>query len=96
MVITDIKLASWLKKDLEFCFLFIWQEHLHSKSSGAWFCVRVSITVLFWQKVYGARSANISRVGCERYSRLIKKTLARRKSIVAVHLLGLNKLYSLF
>ena len=96
MVITDIKLASWLKKDLEFCFLFIWQEHLHSTSSGAWFCVRVSITVLFWQKVYGARSANISRVGCERYSRLIKKTLARRKSIVAVHLLGLNKLYTLF
>ena len=35
-------------------------------------------------------------IGCERCSRLIKKTLARPKSIVAVHLLGLNKLYTLF
>ena len=37
-----------------------------------------------------------TRVECERWSRLIKKTLARRKSIVVVHLLGLNKLYTLF
>ena len=36
-----------------------------------------------------------TRVECERWSRLIKKTLARRKSIVVVHLLGLNKLYTL-
>ena len=37
-----------------------------------------------------------TKVGCERCSRLIKKTLVRRKSIVVVHLLGLNKLYTLF
>ena len=37
-----------------------------------------------------------TRVKCERCSRLIKKTLARRESIVVVHLLGLNKLYTLF
>ena len=37
-----------------------------------------------------------TRVGCERFSRLTKKTLARRKSIAVVHLLGLNKLYILF
>ena len=36
------------------------------------------------------------RVGCERCSRLMKKKLARQKSIVALHLLGLNKLYTLF
>ena len=32
-VITDVKLASWLKKELDF-FSFPWQEHLHSKISG--------------------------------------------------------------
>ena len=36
-----------------------------------------------------------NRVRCERCSRLIKKALARRKSIFVVHLLGLNKLYTL-
>ena len=34
-----------------------------------------------------------TRVGCKR---LTKKTLARRKSIAIVHLLGLHKLYILF
>ena len=47
IVITDAKLASKLKKDLEFCFSFLWQEHLNSKVSCAWLCVYVSITVLF-------------------------------------------------
>ena len=32
---------------------------------------------------------------CERRSKLIQKTLGRQKSIVVVHLLGLNKLYTL-
>ena len=47
IVITDAKLAWLLKKDLEFCFSFIWQEHYHSKIPVAWLCVYVSITVLF-------------------------------------------------
>ena len=47
VVITDVKLASQLKKDSEFCFSFLWQEHYHSKIPGAWLCVYVSITVLF-------------------------------------------------
>ena len=37
-----------------------------------------------------------TRVRSERCSRLIKKTLARRKSIVVVHFLGLKKRYTLF
>ena len=57
VVITDVKLTSWLKKDLEFCFSFLWQEYLHSKISGVWLCVYVSINVLFWQKVHGELSA---------------------------------------
>ena len=90
-----------MKKGLEFCFSFLWQEHLNSKISEAWLCVYVSITVIFWQKVHDALSANISpfqsvdsntRVVCKRCSRLIQKTLARRKSIVVVHLSDLNKL----
>ena len=32
---------------------------------------------------------------CERRSKLIQKTLGRQKSIAVVHLLGLNKLYTL-
>ena len=48
IVITDLKLASCWR-----------QEHLHSKISGAWLCVYVSITVLFWQNVHVAISANI-------------------------------------
>ena len=28
-------------KLLEFCFSFLWQEHIHSKISGAWLCVYV-------------------------------------------------------
>ena len=37
-----------------------------------------------------------TKVRCERCSGLIKKTPVRRKLIVVVHLLGLNKLYTLF
>ena len=59
VVITDVKLASQLKKDSEFCFSFLWQEHYHSKMPGAWLCEHVSINVLFSQKVHGALSANI-------------------------------------
>ena len=47
IVITDLKLASKLKKDSEFCFSFLWQEHDHSKIPGTSLCVYVSITVLF-------------------------------------------------
>ena len=47
VVITDVKLASQLKKDSEFCFSFLWQEHCHSKISGEWLCQHVSITALF-------------------------------------------------
>ena len=39
MVITDITLASQLKKDSEFCFPFLWQERCRSKIPGAWLCV---------------------------------------------------------
>ena len=31
IVIIDVKLASYLRKDFKFCFSFLWQEHLHSK-----------------------------------------------------------------
>ena len=42
------------------------------------------------------QSVNINtRAGCERYS-MLKKNLARRKSIALAHLLGLNELYTLF
>ena len=37
-----------------------------------------------------------TRVGCERCSRVIEKTLARRGSIVVVHFLSLNRLYTFF
>ena len=47
MVITDVKLASQLKKDSEFCFAFLWQEHCNSKIPGARLCEYLSITVLF-------------------------------------------------
>ena len=47
IVITDVKLALWLKKDSEFSFSFFWQEHYYNKISGAWLCVYVRITVLF-------------------------------------------------
>ena len=46
IVITDAKLASELKEDLEFSFSFLWQEHYHNKIPGAWLCVYVSITIL--------------------------------------------------
>ena len=59
IVITNVKLASSLKKDLEFCFSLLWQEHYLSKVPGIWLCVYISITVLFWRKVHGALSANI-------------------------------------
>ena len=39
---------------------------------------------------------NNTRIGCERCSRLTKKTIEGRKSIVVVNLLGLSKLYTLF
>ena len=55
----------------------------------------VSITLLFWQKVHDSISASIylSKVWIvtlksERCSRLIKKALARRESIVVIHLFG--------
>ena len=37
-----------------------------------------------------------TRVGCERCSRLIRMTLAKRKSIAVIHLLGFTKQYTLF
>ena len=46
-VIIDVKLASWLKKDSEICFSFLWKEHCHSKIPGALLCEYVCITVLF-------------------------------------------------
>ena len=94
--ITDVKLASHLKKGLEFCFSFPWQEHLHSKISGTWLCVYVSITVLLWQKVHGALSANIylfkvwivTLEKCEICSRL---TLSRMDIFGAAHRWGAKK-----
>ena len=60
----------------------------------------VSVTVLSRRTLrqhLPFQSMNSStRVGCERCSRLIKRTLVRQKSVVAVHLLGLSKLYTLF
>ena len=95
-VITDVKLASQLRKDSEFCFSFLWQEHCHSKIHGSWLCKYV--TSLYYILIKSSRrifsqhlpfqSMNSNtkvEVGCERYSRLIKKTLVSRKSIVAVH-----------
>ena len=87
IVTTDVKLDS------EFCFSFLWHEHCHSKIPGAWLREYASITVLFWQKVHGTFSQHLpfqimnsnTKVGCESYSRLIKKTRVRRKSIVVVH-----------
>ena len=66
-----------MKKNLEFCFSFLWQEHFHSKILGAWLCVYVSITALFWQKVYFQSVNNNTRVGCERCSRLIKQNASK-------------------
>ena len=59
IVITDVKLASYLKRDSEFCFSFLWQEHYHSKIPSTWSSMYLSITVLFWLKVHSAISANI-------------------------------------
>ena len=76
---------------MEFCFSLLSQEHLHSKVTGEWLCVYVSITVLFWQKKLrrsfsqhlSFQSVNSNtRVECEKCTRLIKETPARRKSIV--------------
>ena len=106
-VITDVKLASYLKKDFWIGILFFIsmartpsQQHLHTL--GAWLCVYISITVLFCSRhtfnqhlPFQSINSNTG-VGYERCSRLIKKTLARPKSIAVVHLLGLNKLYTLF
>ena len=108
IVITDVKLASYLKKDFWIGIFFFFismartpsQQHLHTL--GAWLCVYISITVLFCSRhtfnqhlPFQSINSNTG-VGYERCSRLIKKTLARPKSIAVVHLLGLNKLYTLF
>ena len=45
--ITDVKLASKLKKDSKFCFSILPQEHCHRKSPGAWLWEYVNFTVLF-------------------------------------------------
>ena len=106
-VITDVKLASYLKKDFWIGILFFIsmartpsQQHLHTL--GAWLCVYISITVLFCSRhtfnqhlPFQTINSNTG-VGSEKCSRLIKKTLSRPKSIVVVDLLGLNKLYTLF
>ena len=95
-----------MKKDLEFCFSFLTRA-LHRKISGPSLCVYVSITVLFWQKVHGALSANIYlfkvRIVTLEYGVKgvhgrcsLKKTLTKRKSIVVVRLLGFNKLCTVF
>ena len=90
--------------DSEFCLSFLWHEHCHSKFPRAWLCEYVSITVLFWQKIHGALWANIylfqsmnsnTKVGYERCSRLIKKTLVRQKSIVVVHFVRFEQILNL-
>ena len=97
-----------MKKDSEFSFPFLWQEHCHRKIPGAWLRVYVSITVLFWQKftvhfqptftlTFTFQSMNSNtKVGCERCSRLIKKKLVRQTSIVVVHFVRFEQLYTLF
>ena len=98
-----VKLASQLKKGLEFCFSFLWQEHLHSQISGGYACMLASLyyfhkkfTEHFQQNLPFESVNSNTRVGCERCTSLIKKTLARRKSIVVVHVLVLNKFNTLF
>ena len=54
------------------------------------------LTVYFQPTFTFLKWDSSTRVGCERCSRLISKTLARRNSIAAVHLLGLNNFYTLF
>ena len=57
IVITDIKLALYLKKDLEFCFSFLWLEHLHTLTSWVhgYACILASLHYF----VHGALSTNI-------------------------------------
>ena len=88
-VITDVKLASQLKKDSEFCFSFPWQEHRHSNIPSAWLCVYYIILAksswrTFSQHLPFQSMNSNTKVGCEKCSRLIKKTLVRRKSIAVV------------
>ena len=79
-----------MKKDSEFCFSFPWQEHRHSNIPSAWLCVYYIILAksswrTFSQHLPFQSMNSNTKVGCERCSRLIKKTLARRKSIVVTH-----------
>ena len=78
IVITDFKLASQLKKDLEFCFSFLWQEHLYSKISGAWLCVYASL-YCFDKKLtaYFQPTFNFSK--CEHQSRVRKVFKVNKK-----------------
>ena len=56
------------------------------------FILTQSSRCTFSQHLHFQSESRNTRVGCEKFSRLIKKTLARRKLIVVVYLLGLNKL----
>ena len=92
IVTTDVKLASYLKKDSEFCFSFLWQEHCHRSPVHGYACMLASLYYFnkkftaHFQPTFTFSSMNSNtKVGCERCSRLIKKTLVRRKSIVVVH-----------
>ena len=83
-----------------FGFSFLWQEYYDSKIPGTWLCVYVSITVLLWQNVHGALSANIylfklwivTLEKCEICSRL---TLLKMAIFGAAHRWGAKKALTL-
>ena len=68
----------------------------HTETIEYWIILTKSSRCIFSQHLPFQSGNSSTRVGCERCSRLISKTLARRNSIAAVHLLGLNNFYTLF
>ena len=94
-----------MNKDLNFCFSFLCQEYYHSKIPRCMvmrvyyqhrFILTKSSRCTFSQYLPFQSMNRNNRIGSKRCPRLIKKTLVRRKPIVVVHLLGLNKRCTLF
>ena len=83
IVIAHVKLASQLKKESEFGFSFLWQEHYHVRSSVHGYASMLASQYYFdktftahFQPAFTFQSMNSNiKVECQRCSRLIKKTL---------------------